>query len=322
MTEEKPLVSVIIPTYFRNERLRETLQNIMDHDYQPLEIIVVDDSGEEYAKSVVSEFPDVLYLGLEENCGANVARTRGVQLSTGKYIQLLDDDDLLEPGKIDKQVSLLERSENIGAVYCGQYFRGIRPSLPNDSDRGDVLEEALSGELTQCVTSTLLVDGQIMRDCLPLPDSPGADDMYIKVELAKRTNFDFVDSPLVVRGDSEDARSGGKNAINGMEGLLDTYAELYEKHPSRVERTLISNIHHRRARYILSEQWFSLKAPYLFLLSVLYSSRIKKAYIGHFFGSLLGRPGLWLTDRIFRLALLIIDFYHKCRYILLSDISN
>jgi len=55
------LVSVIVPTYYRNDRLRDTIGSVEAQTYDPIETIVVDDSGEAHARPVADEF-DVRYL--------------------------------------------------------------------------------------------------------------------------------------------------------------------------------------------------------------------------------------------------------------------
>lgn len=59
-------VSVIIPTYFRNENLKQAIESCIQQDFGSVEIIVVDDSGEEYAQPVVSDYDNVEYIALSE----------------------------------------------------------------------------------------------------------------------------------------------------------------------------------------------------------------------------------------------------------------
>ena len=78
-----PLVTVVIPTYYRNDMLEECLSAVKNQTHEPIEITVVDDSGERFAKDTLDQFNDVNYLPLETNQGPNFARNKGIENSSG-----------------------------------------------------------------------------------------------------------------------------------------------------------------------------------------------------------------------------------------------
>lgn len=112
-----PLVSVIITTYYRNELLREAIDSVKRQTYKPIEIIVVDDSGEEIAKEVVKEY-DVTYIPKRKNEGQIAAWNSGISRCHGDFIQFLDDDDQLLETKIEKQVQKFRSSTNVGVILA------------------------------------------------------------------------------------------------------------------------------------------------------------------------------------------------------------
>jgi glycosyltransferase involved in cell wall biosynthesis len=122
-------VSVIIPTYYRNGRLTEAIESVLRQDY-PTCIIVVDDSGENHAESVTSKYPEVEYIALDRNRGQNTALNKGLQEASGKYIQFLDDDDILLEGKLKRQIDVFKNDSETGVVYCGQKYVSGEELLP------------------------------------------------------------------------------------------------------------------------------------------------------------------------------------------------
>ena len=88
------LISVIIPTYNRNEKLLKLLQCLQNQMQDNVEVIVVDDHSDNELKL---EFPEWLkYIRLEENSGgASVPRNIGLDNAKGKYIVFIDSDDLV-----------------------------------------------------------------------------------------------------------------------------------------------------------------------------------------------------------------------------------
>jgi|GEM_PF-206065 glycosyltransferase involved in cell wall biosynthesis len=119
--ENKPLVTVIIPTYKRGwEYLNISVNSVLEQTYQNLEIIIIDDSPETYGnrhkikeKMVELSFSDprVRYLINEKNMGGSLARNRGIDAATGRYITFLDDDDEYLPEKVEHQVAFMEESD-------------------------------------------------------------------------------------------------------------------------------------------------------------------------------------------------------------------
>ncbi len=112
--EALPLVSVIVPTYNRAERLRETLTSILGQTYVQYEVIVVNDGGEDVG-DLVASFNDknnVHYVRHASNRGLAAARNSGLGVARGKYIAYLDDDDRFLPKHLEVLVSFLEQSQS------------------------------------------------------------------------------------------------------------------------------------------------------------------------------------------------------------------
>ncbi len=110
ITNTHKSVSVIIPCYNAQRWIRETLESVVAQDIASLDVIVVDDgSTDDSARVIQSEFPFVRLIQTE-NRGPSHARNLGTAAASGQYIQYLDADDLLCPGKIAVQVAALERT--------------------------------------------------------------------------------------------------------------------------------------------------------------------------------------------------------------------
>ena len=124
-----PLVSIIIPSVNRADLIKETIDSVEKQLYQNWECIIVDDgSSEKDIKQIRGYLQEDTRFSFykrpnEFPKGAAGSRNYGFKLSKGKYIQWLDDDDLLEPDKILKQVDLLEGSiENSIAICSWDYY--------------------------------------------------------------------------------------------------------------------------------------------------------------------------------------------------------
>lgn len=121
--EERPLVSIIIPTYNYADFLSTAIQSCLNQTYQPVEIIVVDDGSTDHTKNIAEGFGrDILYVS-QENQGVSSARNRGLELAKGSYLAFLDSDDYLMNDSIGKKVEILEKNPEVGIVFSSTYSR-------------------------------------------------------------------------------------------------------------------------------------------------------------------------------------------------------
>jgi len=106
--------SVIIPTYNRKEDLRKAIKSVLNQMHKNFEIIVVNDAGEDLNETI-SEFNDqrIKYFLQEENKGLAAARNRGIKNSSGKYLALLDDDDIFYPHHLQRAMDELTLGQKV-----------------------------------------------------------------------------------------------------------------------------------------------------------------------------------------------------------------
>ena len=109
---ELPLVSIIVRTKNRPALLQEALQSICEQTYPKIEIIVVNDGGDDVSE-VIRPFNSVditiVLVQFPVNLGRSKAANAGLDKATGEYIAFLDDDDWLETDHIYTLVQAIEK---------------------------------------------------------------------------------------------------------------------------------------------------------------------------------------------------------------------
>lgn len=121
---DKPLVTVIVAAYNAANYLEETLHTILDQDYSPLEIIVVDDGSTDETAAIAKSFGDRVHYCYQQNSGSCASpRNHGLAVARGEYVTFFDADDLMLPGKISRQVNELETHSE--AVLCVGNYRNF-----------------------------------------------------------------------------------------------------------------------------------------------------------------------------------------------------
>ena len=127
------LVSTIIPVYNRPGLLQEAVASVLAQDHRPIEVLIVDDGSTDetgdVAEALARAEPDVVRAFHIENGGPGLAREVGRRAARGAFIQYLDSDDLLLPGKFRRQLAALEERTDCGVAYGKtRFYRlGERP---------------------------------------------------------------------------------------------------------------------------------------------------------------------------------------------------
>lgn len=124
------LVSVVIPCFNAEPFIAEAINSVLSQTHPNIEIIVVDDGSTDRSIDVVKAFGDLIRLEIMGHQGACAARNRGLEISSGDFIQFLDADDTLLPKKIGTQLPFLI-SGQYDLVFCNGYLFGDeRPQRP------------------------------------------------------------------------------------------------------------------------------------------------------------------------------------------------
>jgi hypothetical protein len=115
----QPLVSIIIPTYNDGPLLFEAIDSALIQTYQQREIIVIDDGSiDDTGLLLKKQYRNKIIYHRQENKGPSSARNMGLRLSSGRYVQFLDADDLLHPDKISLQIRQLQSISGLALSYC------------------------------------------------------------------------------------------------------------------------------------------------------------------------------------------------------------
>ena len=107
---KNPLVSIILPTYKRVKKLKRAIDSIVAQTYMNWELIIIDNNSNDGTKELIYRYNDSkIKLIFIRNKG-NIAKSRnlGIKKSKGKYLALLDSDDMWNSEKL--QICMLKKS--------------------------------------------------------------------------------------------------------------------------------------------------------------------------------------------------------------------
>ncbi len=124
----RPLISVVIPAYNAGEFIAAAIESVLQQDYRPFELIVVNDGSTDRTAEIVKKFPQVVLLE-QSRRGTGAALNEGVRVAKGEFLAFLDADDLWSAGKLTRQMQAFANESGIEAVFVHvAEFRNAQPA--------------------------------------------------------------------------------------------------------------------------------------------------------------------------------------------------
>lgn len=199
MTDQRPLVSVIVPVHNGERYVGAALDSIAAQSYAPLEVIVIDDGSTDRTDRAVLGRPIAVRYVRQHQQGPAAARNRGLQVAGGEVVSFLDADDQWPEGRLVHHVELLISDPAIdlvigpsrivrwdedsagpvpvlpvpivqhqvgSATYRSPVFQRVglfNPALSIGEDK-EWFQRALDRDISICVTSEVALDYFVRND--------------------------------------------------------------------------------------------------------------------------------------------------------------
>ena len=252
MDNEKPTVSVIIPTYNRAHILGRAIQSVLDQTYQDFEIIVVDDGSTDNTDEVINNFNDkrIIYHLCGKNRGVAAARNIGIKLSRAEYIAFQDSDDVWHLDKLEKTMKIIKKIENIDFIFsCGRIIKDGEiigytgnNSWINESPKKELLSKLFMSNFIP--TQGAVVKKDKITQVGGFDESfPSASDHELWLRLISICNFHFIGEPLYDIHFSEECITGN------IKMRLHSQKRLFNKN-----KAILKNCVNSKLKYYLIKQ--------------------------------------------------------------------
>lgn len=152
MSQEKALISIIIPVYKVEIYLEKCIQSVINQTYENLQIILVDDGSPDNCGKICDEYAqkdhriEVIH---KSNGGLSDARNKGLEIAKGEYIGFVDSDDYIESDMYEVLYNLLKQY-NVDVSICNFYTVSQGKIAIKNADNGikeynriEILKEVL-----------------------------------------------------------------------------------------------------------------------------------------------------------------------------------
>jgi len=121
-----PAISVIMPVYNSHEFLSEAIDSILGQTFSDFEFIIINDGSTDNSLEIIKSYKDprIKVLNNSSNIGNYPSRNKGIKVSRGKYICVMDSDDYAWGMRFERQFEFMERNTEIGLAGTGFRYYG------------------------------------------------------------------------------------------------------------------------------------------------------------------------------------------------------
>ncbi len=232
--EYSELISVVIPSYNRKDKLPACMESVLGQSYGNIELIVVDDASTDGTQELFREMsePRVVYLRYEENRGACHARNYGAERASGELIAFQDSDDIWHPDKLEKQYRHLKKT-GADMCYCGinrvsedggSFYYPVHAPRPGHAQE-DFLAENRAG------TQTMLMHRRVWEELRFDESIRRYQDWDFAIRAASRFELAYLPEALVESAVGSDSISAVVSSYPHLLRLYEKHRALYEKYP-------------------------------------------------------------------------------------------
>lgn len=183
-----PLVSAIIIFLNAEKFIQEGIESVFAQTYENWELLLVDDGSTDGSTGIARRYAEahpgkVRYLEHpgHQNRGMSASRNLGINHARGRYVALLDSDDVWLPHKLGRQVNILDSHPEAGLVYGLSRYWSSWTGKPEDAGRDFVPKLGISGDALYEPPALLTLLHPLARATAPCPS-----DLMFRREAAER----------------------------------------------------------------------------------------------------------------------------------------
>jgi glycosyltransferase involved in cell wall biosynthesis len=197
------MVSVIIPTFNRADRIEKAVSSVLKQTYENYEIIVVNDGSTDTTEDALLPFEDkIRYISFSENRGVSAARNAGIRHSRGSLIAFLDSDDYWFENKLALQTTFFKRHPQTVACQTNEIWirNGLRvnPRKKHLKPAGRIFADCV--KLCVVSPSTVMLKKSLLEEVGLFDENlPACEDYDLWLRIASLYPIDLIADPLAVR---------------------------------------------------------------------------------------------------------------------------
>ncbi len=209
-------VSIVVPIYNAQDKLKKCLKSLIHQTYRELEIILVNDGSTDRSQKICEQFlqkDSRILLINQKNEGSIATRQRGIDEATGKYIMFVDADDWVHPCMVERLMGQVADDPDIVVCNCyrvlsdrallkrkneSHYFKE-NTTVKGDAIRTQIVEAFFHGHPFPATLYAKLFKSELLKKSGQYVQRLKflGDDLYLNLEVFLKANsIKIIDDPL------------------------------------------------------------------------------------------------------------------------------
>lgn len=250
----KPIISILTTVYNRENLLKETIESVMNSDFEYWEYIIVDDNSEDRSFAIASEYAErdsrIKVYRNESTLGDYPNRNRAASYASGKYIKYLDSDDLIYKHSISIMVDAME---SFPVAALGLTYNVINDTYPYPrivDPEFSIREEFLGKSILGVGPSATIIRNDIFREFKGFSEKQFISDHDLWLKIASKYQVLKLQPSLIWWREHENQQIGleRKNEDiliqrleNNLSHLRGNKTQFSNQEYSRAEKKLLQN---------------------------------------------------------------------------------
>lgn len=238
MSNESPLVSVIVSCYNHEKYIEECILSVINQDYKNIELLVVDDGSRDASVEIINQLKETygFYFLAQKNKGLTRTLNETIAKSKGEYIIPFGSDDVMLPHRVSAQIEYIKDKPEVG--ICGGNIELIDSDgvlYPEKRQSRDTpfrrlnFEDVFLERKPYVPATTLLIRRDALEKVGGFDEDNRLEDLMIELKITKAGYYiDCI--PVVLAQYRKHATNTYKNHKFMIDSILDTYAR-FSDHP-------------------------------------------------------------------------------------------
>jgi glycosyltransferase involved in cell wall biosynthesis len=296
MNQNTPLISVVMTSYNHERYVSQAIESILNQTFPDFELIIVDDASTDRSREIIEAYKKrdfrIRIVYHDSNKGISKTANDGFEIARGKFVALMNSDDLWTPEKLEKQICILQQNPDLivwsdasiidaNGNETGQLFTQMQKAIQRQKS-GFIFRELIRSNFI-CGQSTIF-ETKIARQIKFDTRLSYANDYKFMIDISKHHHFYFIPEPLVKY------RIHGQNSIlKNREGwerdhfIISKYA--IKKYGSEIPNDFKAKLYRKIGKYIFNRGHHRIGRKYILQAAIRnpLKTAYQKYYIRSFF---------------------------------------
>lgn len=275
--KNKPLVSIIIPTFNRAAWLGGAIDSVLDQTFGDFELLVIDDGSTDDTKEIVTSYDNKVKYFYQSNKGPSAARNLGIKQARANLLTFLDSDDRWLKDKLQVHVEMMMSNPNVKICYTDEIWirhgKRVNPKKTHQKYSGWIYQQCLP--LCIISPSSVMISREVFEKVGLFDENlPVCEDYDLWLRISQIYPITFIDRPLIIKNGghadqlSHRLRAMDRFRVRALEKILQDNSLGDEDRKATIEMlqkkcTILANGCYKRGKADAGNYYLAIKEKYI-----------------------------------------------------------